>query len=208
MKTKFYYFILAALAVFTFSSCGGDDDDEDINGKDPNDGTEVTTNYTATFSIKTITMRPSTDFSYNTYLHLGGYKYKMYEDFNRLYSLYYQAGKLFLLTWCRTNGSWLCNQAYNYNGTTSYTNHLTRDWYREDDAIRMKDVGRVDGLSSITDKQLPTDGEYPQLQPYHGYAMSFTTEDGEQKFLRAYCTGVKQEEDGSLGEINLQYQLY
>lgn len=50
--------------------------------------------------------------------------------------------------------------------------------------------------------------KYSTVQPNHGYAAFFTTEDGEVKYLRILVTDYSLDESGALETITVQYQLY
>lgn len=191
MKTKFLSFALAAISILTFANCGGNDDEESDGSNDNNDGTEITTDYTATSKVKTITLTP-----WNGHTFDKG----IYEDFNRFYTLAYSSGNLCLIPYFRVSGRWQCQVRTDYYPISikpSFGN-----------CIGIRDMGKLSGLSTITEKCDPFEGYFPQLQPYHGYAMSFTTEDGEIRYLRVYCKGIKKDEHGELSEVYIQYQLY
>lgn len=195
MKTKLLLFAFAALSILTFTNCGGSDDDDNGDSSGNGNGTEITTDYTATNKIKSITL---------TQWKGSKFDKGIYEDFNRFYTFGYYSGRLYIVPYSRKNGHWNC---YLDKGTSLFDNDLYVH-YDSSYGIGIKDIGKVDGLAAITEKCDPTNGDFPQLQPYHGYAMSFTTEDNEIKYLRVYCKGVKKNDYGSLDEIYLQYQLY
>ena len=78
-----------------------------------------------------------------------------------------------------------------------------------DEYIIINDEGKVSGLSDITNYATTQNGnKYPEIQPSHGYAMSFYTEDNEVKHLRAYCSKVNLFNGGDIESIVIQYQLY
>ena len=194
MKTKILSFALATLSILIFANCGGNDDEESNGGNANNGGTEITTDYTATSKVKTITLTPM----YEEKFDKG-----IYEDFNRFYTLEYSNGNLCLVPYFRENGKWQCKVKINY-----YYYGCLLGSFDEGNGIGIKDIGKVNGLASVSEKCVPFSGNFPQLQPYHGYAASFTTEDGDVKYLRAYCTGVKKYDEGKLSEVYIQYQLY
>lgn len=196
-KKDLLFFTFLFLLTGLFVSCGDDDDNDDGNGGVPpteQGNTEIKTDYTATYQVKTATIKGIND----TYFNNVGIT--IYEDFNTKYSLAYESGILYLLPYERVGG------AFNLKLRTNYYGHpIEGGWYS--DKVSAKDMGKVSGLSSVTTK-LKESVYYPKLQPYHGYAMYFTTEDGEVKYLRVYCSGYTLDNFGQLNTITLMYQLY
>uniref|UniRef100_UPI0027E368D1 hypothetical protein n=1 Tax=Prevotella sp. TaxID=59823 RepID=UPI0027E368D1 len=82
------------------------------------------------------------------------------------------------------------------------------------DNIVIQDMGKMNGISAIVGKNIKSElngagrAVYPSLQPYHGYAMSFKTEDDEVKYLRVYFSKYTTDEYGQISSITIQYQLY
>lgn len=195
MKKIFFVFSFLLLLAGLFVNCSSDDDEG--NGEPTIDNTETKSDYTATNKVKTVTIK-----SYNGYVRND---ITIYEDFNRKYSLTYCTGHLYLFPYERINGNWILRVDYHY-GTPD--NNLIRS-----NNIVIKDMGKVNGISAIVEKPKAsgTDGGYavyPDLQPYHGYAMSFKTEDDEVKYLRVYFSKYTTDEDGQISSITIQYQLY
>lgn len=195
MKKNFFVFSFLFLLAGLLVNCSSDDDEG--NGEPTTDNTETKSDYTATNKVKTVTIK-----SYGVNV---GNEITIYEDFNRKYSLTYCIGYLYLLPYERINGSWnlRIDNSYGYP-----LNYLIRS-----KNIVIKDVGKVNGISAIVEKPKAsgTDGGYavyPDLQPYHGYAMSFKTEDDEVKYLRVYFSKYTTDEDGRISSITIQYQLY
>lgn len=188
-KDFFKIFFIAFLACVALTACGGDDDEPD----DPNkgNGTEQTGNYIATTQVKTA--------------EVG--KIVIYEDYNIKYELQIGNGQLLLLGYTRINGSW--EKLYYH-----YWNVYGVDFkYYDYSGYAIMSVGKVNGLSDITKKTIipePYGSMYlfPEIQPYYGYAAKFKTEAGETKYLRIYIKDYKLNEDGSLKNITVQYQLY
>lgn len=188
-KDFFKIFFIAFLACVALTACGGDDDEPD----DPNkgNGTEQTGNYIATTQVKTA--------------EVG--KIVIYEDYNIKYELQIGNGQLLLLGYTRINGSW--EKLYYH-----YWNVYGDDFkYYDYSGYAIMSVGKVNGLSDITKKTIipePYGSMYlfPEIQPYYGYAAKFKTEAGETKYLRIYIKDYKLNEDGSLKNITVQYQLY
>lgn len=171
-------------------SCGDDDDDSAIGGDAGGENTEIKTDYTATKQVKTVEFK-------EIYPKIEAIS--IYVDFNRRYDLAYTQGKLCLLPYGRYNGSW----DKRYNGVTFYCPN-------SDPTVTTSDVGKVSGLSDITD-YYPADSKNfccSMIQPSHGYSMSFKTEDDEIKYLRVYCSKIKLDENGSIKSVTIQYQLY
>lgn len=50
--------------------------------------------------------------------------------------------------------------------------------------------------------------KYSTVQPNHGYAAFFTTEENEVKYLRIFIEGYTLDHSGTLESITIQYQLY
>lgn len=195
-KKDLLFFTFLFLLTGLFVSCGDDDDNDDGNGGVPpteQGSTEVKTDYTATYQVKTATIEPSYNGDIKKHITI-------YEDFNTKYSLAYYDGILYLLPYERVNGTFNLKLDSDYGVPNGIGG-----WHS--DKVSAKDMGKVSGLSSVTTK-LKESVYYPKLQPYHGYAMYFTTEDGEVKYLRVYCTGYTSDNYGHLLTITLMYQLY
>ena len=47
-----------------------------------------------------------------------------------------------------------------------------------------------------------------EIQPNHGFAILFTTGDGEKKYMRVYIKDYSLDSSGSLASVTIQYQLY
>lgn len=196
MKKIFFVFSFLFLLAGLLVNCSSDDDEG--NGEPTTDNTETKSDYTATSKVKTVTIK-SYDVNERNEITI-------YEDFNRKYSLTYCIGYLYLLPYERINGIWSCSIDRNYYGYP-YNNLI------HSDNIVIKDMGKMNGISAIVEKPKAsgTDGghyAYPNLQPYHGYAMSFKTEDDEVKYLRVYFSKYTKDEFGQISSITIQYQLY
>ena len=113
-------------------------------------------------------------------------------------------GHFYLLPYTRVNGSWYkCFYVASWNWLNSEISSLGSDY------IIINDEGKVSGLSDITNyATTQNSNKYPEIQPSHGYAMSFYTEDNEVKHLRAYCSKVNLLNGGDIESIVIQYQLY
>lgn len=195
MKKIFFVFSFLLLLAGLFVNCSSDDDEG--NGEPTTDNTETKSDYTATNKVKTVTIK-----SYNVQERND---ITIYEDFNRKYSLTYYEGYLYLFPYERINGSWSLRIDNTYGWPYGY---LIRS-----NNIVIKDMGKVNGISAIVEKPKASGTSsgyyvYPNLQPYHGYAMSFKTEDDEVKYLRVYFSKYTTDEDGQISSITIQYQLY
>lgn len=192
MKMKNLLFLIPLLFVsLCLISCGDDDDKSNTN---TNEGAmEMTDDYIATTSVKTAII-PYTDTG-NIYNLVG---IKIYEDYNHLYSLSMCAGRVIFVHYERTNGRWMSDVS---------------------DVHGIKDTGKVSSLQEVTDKDkgndiaVSVDDRFlhyccSTVQPNHGYAAYFTTEDGEVKYLRILVTDYSLDESGALETITVQYQLY
>lgn len=156
---------------------------------------EMTDDYIATTSVKTVIIPYA--YGKNKY-DLAGIK--IYEDYNHLYSLAMCNGKICFVHYERDSGRW--------KGIVS-------------DSHGIKDTGKVASLQEITDKDKGNDSayegssyysywvyKYSTVQPNHGYAAYFTTEEGEVKYLRILITDYTLDDSGALETITVQYQLY
>ena len=196
MKKKLFVFSFLFLLAGLLVSCSSNDDEG--NGEPTPDNTETKSDYTATNKVKTVTIE-----SYNP---SKGNDITIYEDFNRKYSLAYYIGYLYLLPYERINGSWNLRIDTSYGMPYNNLIHSSN--------IAIQDMGKMNGISAIVEKNIKSGNNvagraiYPNLQPYHGYAMSFKTEDDEVKYLRVYCSKYTTDEYGQIRSITIQYQLY
>lgn len=178
-------------------SCGGDDDENVNHG----DNTEFRGDYTVTTSVKTITLAIGQG---NIGNHSEDEK-NIYEDFNNLYTLALSGGNICFSHYVRDSGS--------FSTTSSYRD---KDKYHG-----IKDVGKVSSLSNINSKERVNDDtksymfagshkwyNFSIIQPNHGYAAYFTTENDEIKNLRIFIKDYTLDDAGSLASITIQYQLY
>lgn len=187
--------------MFVFSLCFvscGDDDNEDLSiGGSNGDNTEIKGDYTATVSVKTLTLSRS--------YGIGGQskdERTIYEDFNNLYSLALSSGNICFSHYIRSSGAW---------STTASRGD-------EDEYHGIKDVGKVASLSNINSEEKVNDYtdyssfsnwyNYSIVQPNHGYAAYFTTENNELKFMRIFVKDYSLDDEGALVSITIQYQLY
>lgn len=191
--------LLAILTIsasaIAFTACS--DDDNDTGGNDSGNNTEIKGDYTATTNVKTITLK-SVDASQMEYD--ADYKEKncvyIYEDFNYKYSLALSDGNIMLIPFQRMSGNWQVPIDYGiYN----------RKYYRN---VYIEDVGNVSSIYDVTRKvDLPNHTIFPAVQPKHGYAACFQTDNGIQN-LRIYISNYKLDNEGALKSITVQYQLY
>lgn len=178
-------------------SCG-DDDDENVNN---GNNTEFKGDYTVTTSVKTITLDSKNAGIGN---HSEDEK-NIYEDFNNLYTLALSGGNICFSHYVRNSGL--------FSTTSSYGD---KDKYHG-----IKDVGKVSSLSNINSKERVNDYtnsyvfagarmwyNFSIIQPNHGYAAYFTTENDEVKYMRIFVKDYKLDDAGSLASITIQYQLY
>lgn len=180
-----------------FVSCG-DDDNEDLSiGGSNGDNTEIKGDYTATVSVKTLTLSRSSG--------IGGQskdERTIYEDFNNLYSLALSSGNICFSHYIRSSGAW-----------STIASRGDEDEYHG-----IKDVGKVASLSNINSEEKVNDYTYYSsfsnwynysiVQPNHGYAAYFTTENNELKFMRIFVKDYSLDDEGALVSITIQYQLY
>ena len=194
IKEIWIMLIIALVSICTVS-CGGDDDDDDLSQKSINNGstTEILTDYTATASVKTATIKRNA--------YIGDYAF--FEDYNNRYSIVIVGGRFIVSHEVRFDGRF----------TDSYT-PIVSSHARE---CGIRDVGMVSNISDIIFKDF-SDPEgmdnskclrYSSVfQPNHGYAVIFTTEKGEQKYMRVYAKDYSLDSRGELESVTIQYQLY
>lgn len=196
MRTKFLLFfalLFTMSGLFMSCSSSGEDPITD-SGNTGGSNTEIKSDYTATTKVKTVKLTTWRDSPQDVVI---------YQDFNRRYELAYSQGRFYLLPYTRVNGSW-----YNRFEKDSW-NWLYSSLDLAYKYIIINDEGKVSGLSDITNYATTQNGnKYPEIQPSHGYAMSFYTEDNEVKHLRAYCSKVNLFNGGDIESIVIQYQLY
>lgn len=196
MRTKFLlFFALLFTMSGLFMSCSSSGEDPITeSGNTGGSNTEIKSDYTATTKVKTVKLTTWRDSPQDVVI---------YQDFNRRYELAYSQGRFYLLPYTRVNGSW-----YKRFEKDSW-NWLYSSLDLADEYIIINDEGKVSGLSDITNYATTQNGnKYPEIQPSHGYAMSFYTEDNEVKHLRAYCSKVNLFNGGDIESIVIQYQLY
>ena len=201
MNIKNLWMVLAiALVSLCTIGCSGDDDD-DSSQKGDNNGntTEVLTDYTVTTSIKTIVLEK--EFDNYIYLVETGYKYTFYEDYNNSYKIVLWRGQIAVSHLIRSGGGW----SNYYHVDTSQCGII--------------DIGKISSITSISTKNFVGGEGLPDwrggycyysimFQPQHGYAVMFTTEDGEQKYMRIYAKDYSLNSQGVLESVIIQYQLY
>lgn len=184
MKTKWFW--LPLMAVFFGIMCSGCGDDNDPTEElDGGDNTEVKGDFTATAEVKTVKI-PSISNLRDCVI---------YESFNHKHILDLYDGKLRFLAYYRSEGDWYISDYYTY--------HCSH--------VNMKDIGKVNGLSDITEKISLKSGyrnDFPEVQPNHGYAITFIKEEDEVGYLRVYVKSYTLDDNGSLSSITVQYQLY
>ena len=183
-----------------FVSCG-DDDNEDLSiGGSNGDNTEIKGDYTATVSVKTLTLSRSYGIG-----EQSKDERTIYEDFNNLYSLALSSGNICFSHYIRSSGAW----------------STAASWRGNDEYHGIKDIGKVASLSNINSEEKVNDYTYTVsshyksswynysiVQPNHGYAAYFTTENNELKFMRIFVKDYSLDDEGALVSITIQYQLY
>ena len=194
MKIKNLLFLVPMLIMSLCLFSCGDDDDEDVNNGGSGDNTEIKGDYTATTSVKTATLISSEVYG-NPVTGI-----RIYEDFNNLYTLVLSGGNICFAHYPRYNGDW--NNKYAIKGKNG-----------------IKDIGKVTSLQDVEIKNKEKENDnyykdyygghcYSQVQPSHGYAAYFTTENDEIKYMRIFVKDYKLDDEGSLASITIQYQLY
>lgn len=204
MKINFYKLslIIAFVGLF-FAGCSEENTPLDDNNGEG--GTETPIDYTATTGVKTVVLEyesiSGTDKS-------GFYTKRhkiIYEDFNCCYDLLYSnLHGIVIAPYHRANGGWKCNM--NMYG---YTMYAVSGWLSD---VKLMSVGKVDGISNITTKDIQVQGNYSycsaEVQPQYGYAGYFLTEDGEKKFIRIWVKDYELNSQGMLYSVTVEYQLY
>ena len=162
-------------------------DDKD-EPQNTNEGNNGTTDVSATTSVKTAIISQMMSITF-------------YEDYNYQYKFFLVNGNIHVLHSIRLNGEWISKESAIHG-----LNHFG-----------IKDVGKVNGLSEITSKDIImgegiTDNGICFLaatfQPNHGYVIKFTTEGGETKYLRIFTTNYTTGSNGALATVTVQYQLF
>lgn len=188
MRIKNYWMMLAiALAGLCTISCGGDDD-EDVTPDNNGNTTEVTTDYTVTTTIKTVTL-------------LSNLRIDFYQDYNNRYSIILYDGTIRVVHECRSGEGW--------------TSKLSGDVINN---CGIEAVGKVSNLTDIVSKDVAGGSGFYELygynaykapfQPNYGYSIMFTTEEAEQKYMRVYAINYALDYEGVLQSVTIQYQLY
>lgn len=115
------------------------------------------------------------------------------------YSLSMGAGDIRLIHYQRVYGSWTA-RIYDSDGNVVHG---------------ISDKGKVGSIEEVTSKSKDNDytngglgWQYSTVQPNHGYAAFFTTEENEVKYLRIFIEGYTLDHSGTLESITIQYQLY
>ena len=175
------------------TSCGSDNNeptDEPGTGDAGGTGdTEVKGDYIASTKVKTVVLKSEWKW-YSADIPV------CYEDFNRKYSLFLDAGKLCVLPFVREYGKW-SPRSSSYGYESFY--------------LIMEDIGKVKSLSEVTKKLELVDNiicPFPNAQPKHGYAVTFKTENDELKYLRLFVIDYTLTDDGAIATFTVQYQLY
>lgn len=169
-----------------------DNNNNPNNNDNPN---TITTDYTATNSVKTVKL---SDIQ-------SGNIIIFYQDYNHRYRLALGSGRIFIIHYIRRYGNW---EESGYN--------LVSEHRRE---CGIRDIGKIGNISDIISKELDDadmveSGSYylrakSTFQPNHGYAVMFTTEEGEKKYMRIYAKDYTLEGgSGSLESVTIDYQLY
>ena len=200
MRTKKIFMVLSiALTTFCLFGCGDDEENTPEN-----DSTEQKGNYTATTSVKEVKLTPK-------YYDESGLN--IYEDFNYKYELklYYDTRELAIFNYKRADGKWSADAA-----NAKYDN----EWVAGGRG-GFVDMGKCDGIEEVTSQDIKPGSNFTYtgytsfvsyyhyaVQPNHGYAAFFTTENDEVKFLRIYVKSYTLDGDGALNSVTVQYQLY
>ena len=196
MKTnKFWSLLMMLVMALSMVSCGSDDDEK--KDDDGEDGTTVTTEYTATTEVKKAKLN---NINVGEEVSLRNPICVIYADFNYKYALTLYRGYLRLEPLFRRSGRW-----WNDTQDISYRSYGDIS-FQSLGAI--KDLGKLVGIATITEKNLEGRTIAAVAQPQHGYAMKFKTENDEWKYLRVYIKGYTLDDKEALSSITVQYQLY
>lgn len=211
---KLLFIAFAAFMSIGFVSCSKDDNKDDnegnktTQGESPAESAQTKVDYTATKEVKEVNLIA-------TFFSNGGIN--IYEDFNYKYELILPVDnrELCLQNFKRKNGVW--------NGDEN----IGSGPYGELPVVGgnggFEDFGKCNGLSDITSKAITPGCNFFRVntidskvnsyyhcivQPNHGYAAYFTTEDGDVKYLRIFLKDYTLSGSGTLNSITIQYQLY
>ncbi len=198
MNIKKYWMVLIIVLIsLSTVSCSKDNDNNTSNGANDGNSTEVTTDYTATFSVKTAIVGKELERSKGSYSK----GVVFYQDFNNQYWVGEDAGAMYLIHEIRKDGRW------NFYDSDIVAIHSTE--------CGIKDMGKITDITNIISKdkingvgrsyKLKYESEF---QPNHGYIVLFTTEEGEQKYLRIFAKDYQLNSGGGLESVTIQYQLY
>ena len=163
------------------------------NGNGYDNTTEIPTDYTATYSVKTGKFGNAESVVF-------------YQDYNNKYEIRILNGDI-----CLTHSVRFQGNLYNHD----YYNSTIVSAHSKDCGI--KDYGKISKISDITSKNVyggegQKSTEYlnfcSNFQPNHGYITMFTTEEGEKKYMRIYAESYTLYSYGSLESVTIQYQLY
>lgn len=195
MKMKWFW--LSLMAAFLGVMCSCSDDNDPTEESEGSNNTEVKGDYTATTAVKTVTL--------DAQLYFGTAEgYVVYESFNHKHELMLFKGHFAFVSYYRWEGDWLKHVSSRSNFNDPYLKYYNH-------AIWIEDVGQVSGLSDITEKFPLGKGyieDFPEIQPNHGYAITFIKEGDEVGYLRAYIKSYTLDNNGSLASVTVQYQLY
>lgn len=185
-----------------FIACS--DKDSPPEGSNNNYGTEVTGDYTATTSVKTVTLEHEVISSSSNY-YTSRSKI-IYEDFNCSYDLLYSKNFGIIITpYERLQGIWKCMMSLD-KGMQLYSKGSKC-------YIILQSIGKINNLSDITLKNIAVEPGSrshcnAEIQPQFGYAGYFLTENGEKKYIRLHVKDYELNNTGALISITVEYQLY
>jgi len=162
----------------------------EVKKEDDDKPADQTVDQTATSTVKKKTL--NNDQYYATGSTSGC---SFYEDYYVKYTIHLFNGRLILTRWKRSGSYW------------------SRD--SNEMEAGLKCVGACSSLNGITQKAWWGEGfEYnytylADFAPQNGYAVCFTTNDREQKYMRVFTEDYTLNSmSGSLEPVTIQYQLY
>lgn len=198
---KILFTICCMASALAFSGCSSDDD----SGKEQEPGNS--SDYIATKKIKTVrfdNQSVGSMYYYNDF-DLGNI---IYEDFSTQYRISLETGELRLKYYERMNGSFILSpQIATQAGIEMLTGISSLEVITDSDKtedILTRSLVYNWGNPSLSRFSMAHAGFLPGC----GYIILLTTESGDLLYVRMRATGYELNDDRSLANITLEYQLF
>lgn len=177
-----------------------DDNGNDDNNEKGNTNDKEKTDYTATNSVKKAVLRMASNATISNEEGLV-----FYQDYHNRYCLFLYEGKILVKHEKRDGSGW-----------TDYDKYASGIY-----ECGLADIGKVTKIIDILSKDVEgRDGIHQDYQSYyymlyssvfepnHGYIVMFTTENGEQKYMRIFAKDYSLDNNSWLETVTVEYQLY